>query len=174
MPSRQKFRSRYVFWDLNKCTLVNKHDIEIYRCHGKLKLPPYIARFDSQHEFKVYLQLCRLFGADRIIRQYPIDIIPPGCCYPKGKTWRVDFAIIGSKDRESYSYFIEAKGAFLPEFSQTIAFLEAHSISDFEKLKIVFIGKLPEKSKVIKSLLKGKFKDNLLTLNQLKKLKALS
>lgn len=165
-----KYKAKYVFWDNKNRVVKNVHDIEIYRCNGKLKLPEYIWRFDSQHEFKVYLNLVRIFGWDRIKRQYPLTIIPPGRCYPNGKVWRIDFAITSEFDKELCTHYIEAKGAFLPEFATTLALFEYQDPYDFNELFIVFNGKLPTNNRVIKSLLKTDFKDNLLSLKELERL----
>ncbi len=167
MPRTPKFKAKPVFWNSKDKVVKSEHDIEIYRCDGKLKLPEHIWRFDSQHEFKVYLELVRIFGADRIERQCSLTIIPRGKCYPKGKTWKVDFAITFDEDSDLCTHFVEAKGAFLPEFATTLALLERENPSCFDITYVVFNGKPPSSNRVIKSLLKTDFKDHLLTLKEL-------
>ena len=147
--------------------------VEKYREGSRLKLPPSIWRFDSQHEFKVYLQLCRMYGKDRIVRQYPIAIVPPSCCYPSGKVWRVDFAIRSGISPYNPMLYLEAKGAFLTEFACVLSALEQYNIRKFYKVRIVFARELLVRNKVVKALLKSDFSKNLITLNELKKLKAL-
>lgn len=173
MPTRPKYKAKHVFWDSKKEVVKNEHDINIYRCQGKLKLPEHIWRFDSCHEFKVYLELKRIYGADRIVRQYKLQILPPGDCYPKGKHWRVDFAVIGNKGAFSYDFFVEAKGAFLPEFATTLACLELHDINSFIRTFIVFNGTVPIKNQVVKALLKSAKTKRILTLQELEQSKTL-
>ena len=133
MPKKLKYKSRCVYWDLTKQVVIDPQDIKVYRQQGRLKLPNHLIRFDSVHEYKVYLELCRIYGANRIIRQYQLDILPPCFCYPKGKKWRVDFAILSSTSQGGYFCFVEAKGAFLPEFAHTLACLEAEMLNDKKK-----------------------------------------
>lgn len=173
MPRTPKFKAKYVFWDDRDKLVKDKVDIEIYRCNGKLKLPGHIWRFDSQHEFKVYLELVRIFGADRIKRQHQIPLFYPGKCYPNGKVWKCDFAIDDTEDCSEWTYFVEAKGAFLPEFATTLAVLEKNEEDIFDNLFIVFSDRLPKKSRVINSLLKTDFKDHLLSLKELEQSKNL-
>jgi hypothetical protein len=172
-PTVQKYRAKAVYWNLVTRTVVSAQTIEQYRVNDKLDLPKCIARFDSQHEFKVYLELVRMYGADSIIRQHPITIIEECCTYPKGKTWKIDFLIQPSSGKLYVPKYVEAKGAFLPEFATTLAFLEMTSPELFERLFIVFGNKLPSGSQVLKNLLKSSMKDNLLTLPELKDLSRL-
>ena len=167
MGGKPKFKAKPVFWDSRSRGVRSEHDIEIYRCQGKLKLPEHIWRFDSQHEFKVYLELVRIFGVDRIERQYPLTIIPPGRCYPNGKNWKVDFAITSDEDKYLYTHYVEAKGAFLPELATTLALFEYQDPYDFNDLFVIFNGNPPSSNRVIKSLLKTDFKDHLLSLKEL-------
>lgn len=168
-----KYRAKVVYWNLVTRTVVSAQSIEQYRVKGRLDLPKCIARFDSQHEFKVYLELVRMYGASRIIRQYPVTIIEPCCTYPKGKNWKVDFMIEPDNGKLYSRRYVEAKGAFLPEFATTLAFLEMTNPELFEKLFIVFGKRLPEGSQVLKNLLKSSMKCNLLTLPELKDLSRL-
>ena len=169
MPKTPKFKAKPVFWDTKDKVVRSGIDIEIYRCHGKLKLPEHIWRFDSQHEFKVYLELVRIFGADRIKRQHLLTIIPRGKCYPNGKNWKVDYAILSDFEHIEYSHFVEAKGAFLPEFATTLALVEDKEPWAFDNLFVIFNAKPPANNRVIKSLLKTDFKDHLLSLKELEK-----
>ncbi len=170
MSKTPKFKAKPVFWDTKDKVVRSEIDIEIYRCNGKLKLPEHIWRFDSQHEFKVYLELVRIFGAYRIKRQIPISLLPPRRCYPNGKTWKVDFAIDNGIASNEWTHFVEAKGAFLPEFATTLAILEDKDSWAFDNLFVIFNGKPPATNRVIKSLLKTDFKDHLLSLKELEQL----
>jgi hypothetical protein len=172
-PTTQKYRSKAVYWNLITKTVMSLNWMEQYRVNGKLQIPKCIARFDSQHEFKVYLELVRMYGEDSIIRQYPVDICNPCCCYPKGKTWKVDFAIQFSPTSYLPHMFVEAKGAFLPEFATTLAMCEITNPDLFSDLFIVFGNKYPKDSQVLKNLLKSDMKSNLLTFPELKDLSRL-
>jgi hypothetical protein len=172
-PTTQKYRAKVVYWNLVTRTVVSTQSMEQYRVNGKLKVPKCIARFDSQHEFKVYLELVRMYGAENIVRQYPIEIIQECCTYPKGKTWKVDFAIEPINRRFYVPRYVEAKGAFLPEFATTLAFCELTNSEMFPRLYIVFGNKLPSGSQPLKNLLKSSMKSNLLTLPELKDLSLL-
>lgn len=114
-----------------------------------------------------------MFSVKTVVRQYPVEIIPPGCCYRLGKSWRIDFAIANSDPFLGFSHYVEAKGAFLPEFAHTLASFEARYDKRLTKLIIVFTDSIPKNNKVIKSLLDSPFRSNLLTLEELKQLKTL-
>lgn len=165
-----KYKAKYVYWDVDQRIVRSIHDIEVFRCHGKLKLPPNIIRFDSQHEFKVYLELVRLFSAERIERQYKVQIASPTYCYPSGRHWKIDFAITKASKPDNYAYYFEAKGAVLPEFTHTLATFESHNPTSFNRLYLVFPNEIPLENKVIKALSKSPCLDRLLTLEQLKQI----
>ena len=162
-----KYKAKHVFYDSKTRSVISACSTDIYRVNGKLKLPSHIWRFDSIHEFKVYLELTRMYGVDRIARQHKLEIIPSGCCYPKSKDWRVDFAILNSSRFGGCSHFIEAKGAFLPEFATTLACLEQNNEYAFEKLYLVFPGKPPTTNRVLNSLMKTYFANHIFTLKEL-------
>jgi hypothetical protein len=167
MTTTPKYKAKAVFWDTEKQTVIDKSEVERYRVKNRLKLPNTIARFDSQHEFKVYLELCRMYGADRVIRQFPVEIFPKGICYPKGKHWKVDFAIKSNGRLPTIFAFVEAKGAFLPEFAHTLAALEWSEPDVFNSLIVVFGNSIPTENKVITSLLNSDFNCRLLTFKEL-------
>ena len=169
-----KYSAKHVYWDVKKQVVLNIHDVEIYRCNGKLRLPSHYYRFDSQHEFKVYLELCRMYGEENVERQYPIKVLPSSKCYPRGLTWKVDFTVCTKKKGTCLFYNVEAKGLFLPEFGKTLAMLERHDRNSFYQTKIVFPNKIPTENKVVKALSKTDFVSNLLTLKDLKQLSELS
>jgi hypothetical protein len=165
-----KYSAKAVFFDSTKRVVIDRNEIDIYRSKGKLKLPEHITRFDSQHEFRVYLELCRMYGQGKVSRQFPVKIFPPGYCYPKGKNWKVDFYIDRDSSRFGSSVFVEAKGAFLPEFAHTLANLELIDHRAFRRLIIVFSRSIPIENKVIKALLNSDYGQNLLTLKELEQL----
>ena len=173
MSVRPKYKAKPVIWNSETYSVESPEIIETFRVKERFKLPSHIYRFDSQHEFKVYLELVRIYGSDRILRQVPILIIKPGFSYPKGKTWKVDFAIANEAKGVNPFVYVEAKGAFLTEFALTLGILEEYQFSIFRKLKIVFPEKLPVRNKVAKALLDSDFRKNLLTLKELEKSKIL-
>ena len=173
MSNHPKYQAKPVFWDSGLRKVLSLTAISKYYSNGRLKLPEYIWRFDSQHEFKVYLELVRMYGADRIERQFPVPIFYPSKCYSKGKTWKVDFVVSLPDSMYHYDYLVEAKGAFLTEFAVILAVLETIDEVAFNALRIVFPSKIPERNQMVKALLKTDYARNLLTLNQLKKLKGL-
>jgi hypothetical protein len=175
MPNKTtKFKAHYVYWDVVNRSVINPSFIEQFRVKGRVKLPDNIIRFDSQHEFKVYLELIRIYGVHRVVRQHPIRIITPGFCYGNGKTWKVDFAIRSENQLRKYDYYIEAKGAVLSEFKFALALLEEKSFPKFKKLVIVFPRSIPSDDKVIARLKNSCFRTNLLTFKELERLTSLS
>ncbi len=173
MSTKLKYGSKPVYCNLRTQSVLSPYEIDSYRYKGKLKLAKHLAKFDSQHEFKVYLELIRMYGVSRVIRQYPLEIIAPGYCYSNGKNWRVDFAVTAMTGRKYIIYFVEAKGLFTTEFGYVLSALEAYDDRAFNKLRIVFASYVPSTNRVVKSLLKSDRQDALFTLNQLKKLKFL-
>ena len=169
MTSPSKFKAKNVFWDNRRKVVRSQESLSEYRFNDKLKLPTNIIRFDSQHEFKVYLELIRLYGERRVKLQYPIKILPEGYCYPNGKFWKVDFAITSDRHSSDIYLYVEAKGMVLPEFCSVLAALEARSKYAFNKLRIVFPQEPPKRNKVIASLSKTPFAPNLLSLQTLKR-----
>ncbi len=169
----QKYKAKPVFWDTELRSVLDVNSIGKYRTKDRLKLPNSICRFDSQHEFKVYLELCRMYGTDKIVRQHPLEVIPSGYCYPNGKSWKVDFAVTLSNPSLGFSHYVEAKGAFLPEFAHTLSSLELHNDSVFSRLSIVFTDEIPKTNRMVKALMKTDFKSNLFTLKELEQLKTL-
>ena len=173
MTRRPKYRAVHVYWDSLRLITLERIDVACYRTKSGLKLPKHIWRFDSIHEFRVYLQLVRMYGADRVKRQVAIQVISPCLCYPRGKFWRVDFAITKSiTDRDIYC-LVEAKGAFLPEFASILVNLEREDKDVFKRTYIVFPSQVPKKNLVVKALLKSFFSKNLITLTYLNRLRDL-
>lgn len=170
MTITPKYKAKAVFWHTEWETVLDKSSLEEYRSKNRLKLPEHVFRFDSQHEFKVYLELCRMYGADKVVRQYPVQVIPPGYCYPKGKSWKIDFYIGRESTCFGSSLFVEAKGFFLPEFAHNLASFEQKNINAFKKLIIVFGNSIPIENKVVKALLNSEYGQNLLTLKELEQL----
>jgi hypothetical protein len=170
MRAAPKYKAKAVFFDSIKRVVIDRDEINKYRLEGRLKLPEHITRFDSQHEFRVYLELCRMYGEGKILRQHPVEIFFPGLCYPKGKTWKVDFAITESVYYPEIFQYVEAKGAFTLEFAYTLATLEQTGLRVFDDLYIVFNRSIPTENKVIKALSNSNFGHRLLTLKEIEQL----
>ena len=171
--SKSKYRAKHVYWDSIKQVVVTKEAAKVPCRNNTWEMPSHIYRFDSVHEFKVYLELVRMHGAENVLRQHKVSIIKPGVCYPNGKTWRVDFAI---RYKQTYNYthhLVEAKGAFLPEFASVLSRLEDNQNDLFWRTRIIFPGKLPEKNRLVNALLKSDFRKNLISLKELEKLSEL-
>jgi hypothetical protein len=168
MPTSPKYKAKPVFFDFDNRVVIDPLEIDKLRTEKKLRLPKGLVRFDSQHEFGVYLELCRMYGAERVRGQYRVEIYAPGLCYPRGKEWRVDFAITTSKCNPIPIAYVEAKGAFLPEFGFTLAALEHLQPSVFHKLHIVFGACVPAHNKIVSSLLNSDFNHRLFTLKEMK------
>ncbi|WP_319422753.1 hypothetical protein [Pleurocapsa sp. FMAR1] len=173
MSVRPKYKAKPVVWNSNTCSVESPETIEQFRVRERFKLPSHIWRFDSQHEFKVYLELKRMYGEHKISRQVPVLVIAPGFSYPKGKTWKVDFVISSGAEGVKPFLYVEAKGAFLTEFALILGILEEYQFDVFRKLKIIFPERLPVGNKVVKALLESDFRKNLLTLKELEKFRVL-
>lgn len=173
MVATKKNTAKPVFYNLKSQTVLTFEYVERYRENGKLKLPKDIHKFDSTHEFKVYLHLIRMYGVRRVMLQHRIPVVPKGLCYPGGKNWRVDFAINNYPNLHRIDYIVEAKGIFTTEFAYTLALLEQNDPESFSKLRVVFCKTLPTKNRIITALLKTDYRENLLTLSELKQLQRL-
>lgn len=168
--SSKKYHSKQVFYDLRKRVILDSKYLQHYKVNRRYVLPDHIYRFDSTLEFKTWLELVRIFGLERVERQYPLQVIPSGYCYPYGKKWHVDFAIRADRIHPGYIHYVESKGVFLPEFGWTLAALEQNNHEAFNKLRIVFSAKVPHKIFAVKALLKTEYAKNILTLGELKQL----
>lgn len=173
MNSLQKYRSKAVFWDLQKQIVISKQRANEHRLGASTRLPEHIVRFDSIHEFAVYLELSRIYGHHRIVRQYPLPIIPKSICYPTGKTWRVDFAITAENKSRTFTNFVEAKGVMMREFRMTLACLEQNNFPAFARLSMVFPKAIPTECVLVKTLSRSSHQDMLLTLPELRRLSIL-
>ena len=173
MASTPKYKSVPVYWNSRDNTVLNPDAIAAYRNQKVTAIPRHIWKFDSQHEFKVYLQLVRMYGAKRIKRQYKLHVVKPGICYPNGKTWKADFIIKDLYHPNGIYRVVEAKGLFLPEFANTLVQLETNLPLLFKKTIIVFSQSIPLEKRVVKALWNSELCDNLITLPQLKKLEVL-
>jgi hypothetical protein len=173
MNALQKYRSKAVFWDLQKRIVISRESAIRHRLGDSTKLPKHIVRFDSIHEFTVYLELSRIYGHHRIVRQYPLHIFPKSVCYPNGKTWRVDFAITAEGMSRTFSNFVEAKGVMMREFRVTLGCLEQNNSNAFQRLSMVFPKRIPTECALIKTLSRSERRDMLLTLPELRQLSIL-
>ena len=164
-----KYGAKYVFWNtINEC-VISAESAEGLRSGKQRQLPKHIRRFDSQHEFKVYLELVRMYGKHRVKSQVHLTILPPGNCFPRGKTWKVDFALSEPDGSFDICRYVEAKGMITREFCYTLACLEVHKPIVFNNLLLVFPNTIPIENTLIRNLRKTSSKERLLTLDTLKK-----
>jgi hypothetical protein len=168
-----KYQSKVVFWDRNKQGVICKTTADKYRLENKDKLPEHIFRFDSTHEFYVYLELVRMYGDTRVVRQYPLEIFPKSFCYPNGKKWKVDFVIMNSASPDQPIRYVEAKGMLLNEFRCTLAAFEQNDLAKFKRLCLVFPRAIPVESNLIRALFYSDCQERLFTLSELKHLQRL-
>lgn len=168
--SAPKYKAKPVYWDSETRVVTSSSFVSSFKRKGKLKLPKHIWRFDSQHEFRVYIELIRMYGAERILRQYPIEVLPPSLCYPKGKKWRADFVVVSLRSGILVESVVEAKGLFLPEFASILACLESSDKKLFDRTVIVFPSSIPTNVTMVKSLSLIDDSIRLCTLRHLKKL----
>lgn len=169
MPTRtkQKYKAKCVYWDITRKVVISDVEAKAIRDTNKDFYNKRVVRFDSIHEFKVYLELCRIYGYPNVVRQHQIEIIPPSVCYPNGKKWRVDFAVSVNRSSAEYDWYIEAKGVFLPEFASVLTTLEQYDFDKFERVKIVFAKKIPIEHRVLNALSKTRYARNLITYKEL-------
>ena len=170
---KTKYTAKHVYWDRSLLRVINSSSLIDSASGSRKKLPENIIRFDSIHEFKVYRELTRMFGAACVDCQVKLNILLPCICYPNGKTWKVDFGVKYFDSVDEYAFYVEAKGVFLPEFGTTLAMLEQFDPDEFDKVRIVFSRAIPKDNRVVKALLKTSFKENLYTLSELEAMRCL-
>ena len=168
-----KYNTKLVFWNAQTSSVIAKQQADAQRDKQKGRLPEHIYRFDSVLEFQVYLHLNSMYPSHRIKRQVPVTLIPSGKCHPKGKKWRIDFAITYSSCDSSVMHYIEAKGRITPEFRNTLPILEITNPDVFNKLFLVFGRKIPTENRVVNNLLSTKLVSHVYSFQTFTKLKAL-
>lgn len=138
-----KYKAGRVFYDCRKGKRIKITEINVlYRDkYGSLRLPFHVIAFDSQFEFKTYKELVKLYGSENIFCHYPVDVYPPGLCYPMGKTWKIDFAI-WANGLKSNPFYVESKGVPTDYFLSMLAILEITNPQVFSNLYLVFDRKI--------------------------------
>ena len=174
MATANKYGARPVFWNIQSRSVISKETADSQRQGKRRQLPNSIVRFDSTLEFNVYLKLVSFYGAARVHRQVPVEIIPRGTCYPNGKTWRVDFGIVRPCGRLPYCKYVEAKGKITPEFKNLLPILEQINPDAFNKLTLVFGSQIPIANRVIANMIGGGFKKRIYTFKQFNQLEKIS
>ena len=124
--------------------------------------------FASEHEFQVYQTLRTKFASAAISTQYAVPILPRCECYPKGKTWTVDFAVFHPSIRKTPMMLVEAKGHPTEGFKYQLALLNLSQPELFKKLMIVFSNSVPLSIDIFRNLSRNGCKDRLLTLAEFK------
>ena len=168
-----KYRARVIYWDTRCERVITKEVADASRGGKRNRLPAHIYRFDSTLEFNVYLKLIEMYGQNRVKVQHPILYIPPGKCYPKGKFWKVDFAIRAPNKEHEYSFYVEAKGIITDGFKDKLPILEFTNPEVFRRLFLVFGSKVPFESKVIRALASAPQFKQFYTLKEFRILKKL-
>lgn len=173
MVTANKYKAKSVFYDWQSDTVLSTEEISAYRKHGKLNLPFWIHRFDSQHEFRIFNKLKDMYGKNRIQLQLPILLYDRTTCHPNGKYWKIDFTVTASNNPLQALFYVEAKGVVNKEFEYILSALEQNNPKVFSKLYLVFPDRIPSSNRVIKNLLKTPFQERIYKrtqFNQLAKL----
>ena len=170
MAVKNKYKAKPVYYDLVHNNVVSHLEIESYRIKGKLNTPPWIHRFDSQHEFKVYLKLVDMYEPEAVQLQIPILLFPKSFCHPNGKYWKVDFMVTNPKNLLEVLFYVEAKGIITKEFEFILSVLEHHDPDTFTNLHLVFPNKLPTNNRLLKSIQKTDFSQRIYTRPQFNRL----
>lgn len=172
MITANKYGAKGVYWNISQRRCLSKEEVRSYRSRNK-KSSNDLLYFASRFELNVYQHLIDLFGFHAVICQYPISLFPPGQCYPKGKQWRIDFAIKPNRCTKEPLMLIEAKGLPTEAFLTNLATLEALHPHLFNSLYLLFDKIIPQKNKVISNLLKARHskaykyaKDRILLLDE--------
>lgn len=169
MAAKLKYKSVAVYWDGLKRRVITKDEVEKYRLGNKVRLPLHILYFSSRHEFTVYLELLKVFPSERIIVQYPVEVLPPSACYPRGKTWKIDFAVLSKGEEQKVIALIEAKGCVTVDFAFSIACFEQRNKSWFNKLWLVFDKSSKASHRLIKNLCKTDMRHRIVTTDRVSK-----
>lgn len=159
-----KYSARVVFWDNQRMCVTSKQQADSLRVGKQKRLPSHIFRFDSKLEFEVYLHLLKMYPANRIRRQVPLPLIRKGLCYPRGKPWKIDFAITWNFNKNHIYRYVEAKGIVTSDFRNILPVLEQNNPEAFSKLILVFGSSIPTKNRIISNLLASKKKRDMYTL----------
>lgn len=126
---------------------------EVYKtraCSVKEFTERYI-RFDSMFEMEVYEALVKYFPKQQIGLQVPIQLLSPCVCFPRGKMWRIDFAIYSATKPRRIIRLVEAKGVWTNVFTMNLAILEQYNLHAFDTLDIV-MQQVPAKKSIIKNI----------------------
>ncbi len=109
--------------------------------------------------------LIELFGCTAVKHQYPVDLLPPGRCHPKGKKWTIDFAIRPDKQFKRSLMLVEAKGYPTDTFLTNLSILEATNPNLFKSLFLIFERNIPD-NRMIANLRKTNIGAKVLTLQE--------
>jgi len=88
--------------------------------------------FDSEYESKVYIELMKRYGSDKITPHFPLSIKPATEVF-KELNWAVDFKI----EHVQEVFYYEAKGLLTEEFRLKIQLLEWRQPEAYKRLFIV-------------------------------------
>jgi hypothetical protein len=80
-----KYRANSIWFDRIEEQVITQEEANSTRRYYPKTSQGNIVRFDSNFEYEVYQALTTWVNKSQIVTQYPVEIIPPGICYPKGK-----------------------------------------------------------------------------------------
>ena len=161
-----KYRAKPIYYDLLKNEQLTRNEVDFYKDNYPSYYRDEIAFFASTFEFNVYQALLSKFSKSWIKLQHPVEIIGKGICYPKGKIWLADFAIVNPSSNFLIA-IVEAKGVLTKDFVLTLASLESMQPQLFQKVHLVFSDVIPTQNQVIKRLFRSSHRDKILTLSEL-------
>ncbi len=141
MAVANKYKANSTYWHIRERRTLTKQEADWYRKNQQPALD--ILYFASTFELVVYQHLIELFGFTAVIHQYPVDLLPPGRCHPKGKKWIIDFAIKPDKQLKRSLMLVEAKGYPTDTFLTNLSILEATNPNLFKSLFLIFDRNIP-------------------------------
>ncbi len=169
---RSKYKAAPVYFCSRQNRQLTPNEIKIYKASGNKSDFTDVIRFESQHEYKVYLVLRNSYLFSEISPQYQVEILPPkdSACFPTGKRWQVDFLAKGQ--HKEPLMLVEAKGLITRDFPLILAMFENFNQELFSKLWLVF-DRIPKHNQLVKNLLHRQNKPNIpriVTLSQFQRL----
>ena len=106
-----KYKAQIVYYSPSKDRQLTKNEILAYKSYGINSDFADAIKFDSYHEYKVYLTLRNSYIISEVIPHFPIEILSKKdklACFPTGKRWAVDFIARGH--HKETLMLVEAKG----------------------------------------------------------------
>ena len=168
-----KYKAKLVYYSPSKNRQLTKNEIQAYKSYGINSGFADAIKFDSYHEYKVYLSLRNSYIISEVIPHPKIEILSKKdklACFPTGKRWAVDFIARGH--HKETLMLVEAKGVITQEFPFILAMLEKYHRELFGKLWLVFPNRIP-KCYLIQNLLRRQNQPNMPRIVTLKQFQGL-